>query len=57
MKKGNPTAYITNFFKEVFTGEKKCSVESEVEIAHRAGPVTKSGARAMIVRIWRYVSK
>ncbi|KAL7405811.1 hypothetical protein ABVT39_007564 [Epinephelus coioides] len=41
VEKGNPTAYMSNFFKEVFKG-KKLPAEPEVEIAHRVGPVTKS---------------
>ena len=57
VEKGDPTAYMTNFFKSAFTGERKLPVEPGVEIAHRIGQVPKSGGRAMMVRMQRYAAK
>ena len=55
IEKGNPTAFMTNFFKEVFRGELTC--EPAVEIAHRVGPVHSVKPRPMIVRMQRYLAK
>lgn len=55
IEKSDPTAFMTNFFKEVFREELAC--EPAVEIAHGVGPVHSSKPRPTIVRMQRYQTK
>uniref|UniRef100_A0A673B6A9 L1 transposable element RRM domain-containing protein n=1 Tax=Sphaeramia orbicularis TaxID=375764 RepID=A0A673B6A9_9TELE len=54
-EQGNPTGYVSILLKEMF-GD-KLQLMPEVENAHRIGPMTKSGQRAMIVRMQRLVMR
>ena len=52
IEKGNPTAFMTDFFKESFQGmDLPC--EPLVEIAHRVGAEKNKGNRTMIARMQR----
>ena len=50
-EKGDPTAYMNNFMKELFKG--KIKTDPVVEIAHSVGP----GNKTMIMRMQCYMAK
>ncbi|KAK7944954.1 hypothetical protein WMY93_000682 [Mugilogobius chulae] len=54
-ERGNPTSYVSALLKEHF--KDKLQYAPEVEIAHRTGPVNKSGQRIMIVRMLRLAAR
>lgn len=53
VEKGNPTSYMSQLLKELFSD--KLQLEPGVEVAHRVGSKSKSGQRVMIVRLQRLV--
>ncbi|CAM4735620.1 unnamed protein product [Leuciscus chuanchicus] len=53
VEKGNPTSYMSQLLKELFSD--KLQLEPEVEVAHRVGFKSKSGQWVMIVRLQRLV--
>lgn len=53
VEKGNPTSYMSQLLKELFSD--KLQLELGVEVAHRVGSKSKSGQWVMIVRLQRLV--
>ena len=56
VERGNPTSYMAELLLEMFK-DKLSVTHIGVEVAHRVGPVPKTGSRSMIVRLQDYMVK